>query len=135
MLWSEAMRFLDSEVTWGRISLIRLMVNSTQGIARGGAPLLMREDRVSAGKMQFAIRDRNVWENERTVAAMTEIARKILWPSKESPNWRCSDCAWSQPFVTRLEMTPDVPSKAIGDAFNRHKCTEHRHPKWVRAIP
>ena len=63
---------------------------------------------------------------------MNETERKILGPTKESANWRCSDCAWSQPFVQRLELIPNVPSKAVGDAFDRHKCTEHRHPKWAR---
>lgn len=70
--------------------------------------------------------------NERRVGSMTETARTILLPTKKSANWRCSDCAWSQPFVQGLEVMPSVPSKAIEDAFIRHKCTEHRHPKWPR---
>ena len=66
------------------------------------------------------------------LGGMGEITRKILCPTTTSSNWRCSDCAWSQPFVRRLELVPNVPSKAIEDAFNRHKCTEHRLPKWSR---
>jgi len=68
--------------------------------------------------------------DERRVGDMTETTRKILLPTRESANWRCSDCAWSQPFVQRFEVIPNVPTKAIEDAFNRHKCTEHRPPKW-----
>jgi hypothetical protein len=70
--------------------------------------------------------------NERKVESMSETARHILGPTKSSANWRCSDCAWSQPFVQRLERLPNMPSKAVEDAFDRHKCTEHRHPKWTR---
>lgn len=66
------------------------------------------------------------------VESMPETARNIVGPSKKSANWRCSDCAWSQPFVRQLELIPNVPSKAVQDAFDRHKCTEHRHPKWTR---
>src|SRR5580658_10049795 len=75
--------------------------------------------------------------NRRRVGRMgdlTETTRKILLPTVASANWRCSECAWSQPFVRRQELIPDVPTKAIEDAFNRHKCTEHRHPKWGRQI-
>lgn len=71
-------------------------------------------------------------QNERRVRRMTEITRKIVSPTTASANWRCSDCAWSQPFARRLEVISNVPSKAIEDAFNRHKCTEHRPPKWGR---
>lgn len=74
--------------------------------------------------------------NERRVGGMTDLTettRRMLLPTKGSANWRCSDCAWSQPFVRRLEVIPNIPSKAIEDAFNRHKCTEHRHPKWNKA--
>jgi hypothetical protein len=75
--------------------------------------------------------------NKRRVAGMTdggitETTRRILLPTKASPNWKCSDCAWSQPFVQRLELEPNVPTQAIEDAFHRHKCTEHRHSKWAR---
>ena len=61
---------------------------------------------------------------------LTETTRTILLPTHASANWRCSDCGWSQPFVRRLEVVANVPTKAIEDAFNRHKCTDHRHPKW-----
>src|SRR5579872_4566244 len=76
-------------------------------------------------------------ENKRRVAGMTdggitETTRRILLPTKASANWKCSDCAWSQPFVQRLELEPNVPTQAIEDAFHRHKCTEHRHSKWAR---
>ena len=70
--------------------------------------------------------------NERRVESMVETTRKIVGPTAASSNWRCSDCAWSQPFVRRQQLVPNVPSKAIEDAFNRHKCTEHRPPKWNR---
>lgn len=70
--------------------------------------------------------------NERRVGDMTESPRKILAPTKESANWRCSECAWLQPFVQRLELVPDAPTKAIEDAFIRHKCSEHRRPKWIK---
>ena len=73
--------------------------------------------------------------NERTVVGMTDTTRRIVTPTKESGKWGCSDCAWSQPFVQRLEVVPNVPPKAIGDAFDRHKCRQHRHPRSVRAIP
>ena len=63
---------------------------------------------------------------------MTETTQKILLPTKASANWRCSDCAWSQPFVRGLKLVPSVPSQAIEDAFIRHKCSEHRPPKWSR---
>jgi hypothetical protein len=70
--------------------------------------------------------------NERKLESMSETARHILEPTKRSANWRCSECAWSQPFVQGLEGLPIMPSKAVEDAFDRHKCTEHRHPKWAR---
>jgi len=70
---------------------------------------------------------------ERRVIGMIETNRRILSPTRGSANWRCSDCAWSQPFVQRSEVVANEPPKAIGDAFDRHKCAEHRHPKWVRA--
>ena|SRR5947209_4474133 len=74
-------------------------------------------------------------ENGRKVVDMLETTRRILLPARESAKWKCSECAWSQPFVQRLEIIPNEPPKAIGDAFDRHKCAQHRHPKWVRAIP
>ena len=61
--------------------------------------------------------------------SMAEPTRQILCPTTASSNWRCSDCAWSQPFVRRPELIPNGPSNAIEDAFNRHKCTEHRRPE------
>jgi len=67
-----------------------------------------------------------------TDGGITETTRRILLPTKASANWKCSDCAWSQPFVQRLELEPNVPTQAIEDAFHRHKCTEHRHSKWAR---
>jgi hypothetical protein len=94
-------------------------------------PKIAEQQRLHSGSYELR---RTVFGNERRVGGMTEttVARTILLPTRKSANWRCSDCAWSQPFVQRLELIPNVPSKAIEDAFNRHKCAQHRHPKWMK---
>jgi hypothetical protein len=60
---------------------------------------------------------------------MKTAKKKLLWPKRGSPNWECSECAWSQPSVQRLALTPRVPAQAIDDSFNEHRCEQYPRQK------
>ena len=158
MFWSAAIRSLDCDVTWPRISLKDSMLDrhsvgiqrladprdsfciSTGNCFRSWRGLWGKSNPVKTDSRKVAPQfdsppERHCCRKGRRVVGMIETTRRILAPTREFAIWRCSDCAWSQPFVQRLEVVENEPPKAIGDAFDRHKCTEHRHPKWVRAIP
>ena len=65
--------------------------------------------------------------------------RKLLCPTRESPKWRCSQCAWSAgpeqrviggrqvPVLQASKRMPICATAAIESAFLAHEC--ERYPK------